>query len=585
MITDIRSSLQNFHRASFGAGLNVVLADTVADSEETESTNGLGKTTLIRIVRFCLGSNITRDRVLSHPELAGTTFGMSFTYDGAVVDVDRRIGDDVVTASRFFCGPSAVDGLPDRSENVTISLDEWKRVLSTRIIAEADKGTRADQAPGIGEFVGYLARVGKAAYSDPLLSFSGQPGPTKRQVVSFLLGLNWQDQKRLHDELQRRSQINAAIKAYVEAQASAEEKSIGDLEAERVVLEKQVLLKREEVSSFNVREDYRELESRLGGIDRGLHDAVNENHSDKRLLEYYERSAQELPAKSEYDPVAILRDAGAIFKAESLRSLKEVSEFHSQIYRNRSEFLQGEITRLRLQIKDRSRFIESLVNDKSELLAVLKSSGALESLIELQRGTRELEAELITLKARIDERKKFDRRKDEINLEIGKLRTLLKQDLEDRRPIVDEAVALFAEYTKSLYGVPGRLVVDIKDSGYSFAFSIDREGSDGVDQMVVFCFDLAVATLRARRDEHFKVLIHDSSMFADVDPRQYGLAIQLSESVSREEGFQYICCLNGGALPVDHLGELDLRSHVRLRLTDDGDHGRLLGKRLAPREH
>ena len=40
--------------------MNVVLADTNADSEETEGTNGLGKSTLLRIMHFCLGSDLAR---------------------------------------------------------------------------------------------------------------------------------------------------------------------------------------------------------------------------------------------------------------------------------------------------------------------------------------------------------------------------------------------------------------------------------------------------------------------------------------------------------------------------------------------
>src|SRR3546814_20912254 len=49
------SDLATFRPVSFAHGMNIVLADTNADSEETESTNGLGKTTLLRIIHFCLG--------------------------------------------------------------------------------------------------------------------------------------------------------------------------------------------------------------------------------------------------------------------------------------------------------------------------------------------------------------------------------------------------------------------------------------------------------------------------------------------------------------------------------------------------
>src|SRR3546814_971699 len=121
--------------------------------------------------------------------------------------------------------------------------------------------------------------------------------------------------------------------------------------------------------------------------------------------------------------------------------------------------------------------------------------------------------------------------------------------------MIDEGIALFAEYTRFLYGVPGRLGVDVNREGYKFSFATDRQGSDGVDQMVVFCFDLVVATPRARRKAHFLSLIHARSMFEDGDQRHSGLALQLAHRVSAAEGFQYIRSLKFGALPRDHLGE------------------------------
>ena len=121
--------------------------------------------------------------------------------------------------------------------------------------------------------------------------------------------------------------------------------------------------------------------------------------------------------------------------------------------------------------------------------------------------------------------------------------------------------------------------VDVGPEGYSFSFTIDREGSDGVDQMVVFCFDLTVASVWAKRRRGLPVLIHDSSLFADVDPRQYAAALKLAAENSGKYGFQYICCLNVGSLQRDHFADF-----VRLRLTDKGPEERLLGKQLPPRE-
>jgi uncharacterized protein YydD (DUF2326 family) len=565
MILRVWSDLDTFREVSFQSGLNVVLADKTDDSEETESTNGLGKTTLLRIIQFCLGSDLTRDKVLSHPKLKGVTFSLDLLYNGASVSASRNTS----TPLSIHVSPRLIDGLSIEVEKTTpiaatISLDAWKDVLTKRFVPGA---TTDGNTPSFREIALYLIRVGKPAFSDPTVAFQGQSGSSKRLTTSYLLGLNWAAQKKLQDLLDSRKRIEETIQALKDAEKSSNDKSIGDLDVERVALEAAVAAKRTEVEGFNVRNDL-----------------VNENYSDRRLLDHYRDSAEELPEADPDKPITILKNAGAIFKPEALKTLDEVASFHAEVHKNRKAFLQGEISRLQSAMKIRSDEISSLSSEKSRVLGILKSSGALETLIELQRTYTDQTSRLEALKARILERRKFDLRKEEISVEVSQARALMKRDAEDRTETIDEARRLFAEYTKFLYGKPGGLAVDVSPTGYKLTFTIERGGSDGVDQMVVFCFDLTVATLRARRSGGFVTLVHDSSLFADVDPRQYGLALQLAEEKSRTEGFQYICCLNSGTLPTAHLGELDHTNFVRLRLTDHSEDGRLLGMQLSPIE-
>lgn len=582
MIIKVWSDLPTFHTVQFEAGMNLVLADRTNDSDETDSTNGLGKTTLLRIIHFCLGSDLSKDRVLRHPKLKGTSFGIDFIFEGKAVTARRNTEshERVSVSSYFLTGTSFANLAADAAET-SISLEDWKSLLTLRFAP-----TFGDQRRVVSfrEIAHYLIRIGKAAYADPLTAFQGQPGPSKRLTVSYLLGLNWRSQRTLHELLESRSQVDAAIKALKMAESSVDQRSIGDMEAERVTLEEALAAKRTQVESFNVRDDYKDLESSLGSVDRDLHELINENHSDRRLLEHYRKSAADLPEADQSKPLTILRDAGAIFRDEALKTLEDVAAFHSEVHKNRSEFLKSEIQRLNAAIRHRSANIDGLVADKSRLLGVLQTSGALEHLIELQRSYTDQSVQLETLKVQIAERKRYDVRKDDLTADIAHERAVMKRDMSDRQPTIDEARKLFAEYTQFLYGKPGALSIDVNSGGYNFSFSIDRSGSDGVDQMVVFCFDLTVATLRARREAGFCTLVHDSSLFADVDPRQYGLALQLAAERSEAEGFQYICCLNSGALPIEHLGDLDLNAITRLTLTDEGEEGTLLGVRLPPIE-
>lgn len=586
MIKRISSNLPTFRAVTFNSGMNVVLADTNADSDETESTNGLGKTTLLRIIHFCLGSDINKDRCLSHPDLNGVTFSLEFMAAGYECVVHRNTASPkTVSVTWAFISDLPLE-FERKGSMAILGLDEWKCALSARLMPEAQVPNGPMKfTPTFRDLTHYFIRLGKDAFTDPQTAFRGQPGPSRRVATSFLLGLNWPVQRELHMLQETRTSVTTALKALADVAEADNEKSIGDLEADRVLLEEALASREKEVSEFNLREDYHELEEELHTLDSEIHGLLNENHADSRLLAYYQESANEAPLFDANQPVAILEDAGALFRPEALRSLEEVAVFHRQVYTNRKQFLATEIARLKDRILSRNRDLTHATAAKTKVLKSLSSSGALDALITLQRGVSEQSIRLEALKARIEERKRFDRRQDELTVQIGHARTLLKQDLDDRRGAVDEAIALFAEYTRFLYGVPGKLGVDVKNAGYQFTFAIDRQGSDGVDQMVVFCFDLVVVTLRARRNGKFLTLVHDSSMFADVDPRQYGLALQLAARVSASEGFQYICCLNVGALPVGHLGEFDLESHIALRLTDDGDAGRLLGKRLKPRDH
>jgi uncharacterized protein YydD (DUF2326 family) len=584
MIGRVWSDLASFKEAKFEDGFNVVLADTSEDSTETESTNGLGKTTLLRVIHFCLGSDLARDKTLSHPDLSGVTFGLDFEIDGRVVSASRNTSTPKkVTVDKSILDLSTFDSEEVDKNSFLVSVEDWKSFLSEQFFPSTKVGHSGGFQPSFRDIASYLVRVGKPAFTDPQLSFQNQAGASKRLNISFLLGLNWGLQRSIQDQIESKGQLREASKVRLTAELSGNQKTIGELEAERVALETLLKAKRKEVESFNVREDYRDLESSLGAIDRKLHDSVNENFSDARLRDYYIQSTAEVPETDAARPVTILQGAGAIFKEETLRELGAVALFHEQVYRNRKDFLRNEVDRLSGAIAARDTEIDRLSTEKQRLLSTLQTSGAIDTLIELQRSYTDLNARHEVLLSQIDERKAIDRRSDEIAATIARDKSLLKSDLEDRREAIDEVRALFAEYTQNLYGRPGRLSVDVGKDGYSFSFAIDREGSDGVDQMVVFCFDLTVASIWAKRGKGLPVLIHDSTLFADVDPRQYAAALKLASENSVKYGFQYICCLNVGSLPRDHFGEFDIEKFVRLRLTDDGPGGRLLGKKLPPK--
>ena len=99
--------------------------------------------------------------------------------------------------------------------------------------------------------------------------------------------------------------------------------------------------------------------------------------------------------------------------------------------------------------------------------------------------------------------------------------------------------------------------------------------------MKAFCYDLTLAKIWSKRKQSPGFLIHDSMIFDGVDERQRAGAIQLAESTSKNENFQYICTLNSDMIP--HEGfekDFDLQQYVVRTFTDSTPDGGILGIRL-----
>ena len=152
---------------------------------------------------------------------------------------------------------------------------------------------------------------------------------------------------------------------------------------------------------------------------------------------------------------------------------------------------------------------------------------------------------------------------------------------EEKRIVREKAIELFNTNSQALYDAPGNLILDIAGTGFKFDVEIIRSGSQGVDNMKVFCYDLMLAQLWVAKHRSPKLLVHDSSVFDGVDERQTALALELAQREAEKNGFQYICALNSDTLPTDDFSQtFDLGRFVRLRLTDESEEGGLLGIRF-----
>src|ERR1700674_658682 len=172
MIKRVFSNLPKFKAVEFSAGFNMVLAERTKESTKKDTRNGLGKSTLLDIIHFCLGSRLQKGDRLLHPDLSEAAFGLELELQGRKIIVERsRQAQSYVLLSGDILGLS-ID--TDKSnDRVRLEVVKWIELLGLIGFAAPVDSTRKYK-PSFRSLISYLIRRGKGAFTEPFRHFSMQ---------------------------------------------------------------------------------------------------------------------------------------------------------------------------------------------------------------------------------------------------------------------------------------------------------------------------------------------------------------------------------------------------------------------------
>ena len=581
MIHSITANHSSFNPVEFTPGLNVILADRTETSTQKDTRNGLGKSTLIEIIHFCLGSNVQKGQGLSIGPLRDWEFTLEITLAGNRVKVTRAVAKPNIfvidgTTTGWIDQPDREDMFGNKP--IKLKLDQWRAHLGWALFGLSPSDEPHSYTPSFRSLLSYFIRLGNDAYDDPFRHTRQQQPWDVQLHVGFLLGLNWENAARwqeLKDQEKGVKAFSQAIKSGVTEYARG---SVGELEAERVQLESQLEQESHALQNFKVHPQYESIQQEADRATTIIHNLTNDNVVDRRRLVRYRESvaAEKPPSDTAIDE--LYKEAGVVFFEATHRTLAEAKEFHSKIVENRRAFLEMEIVRLERQIENRNKDIRKWTDTRATSLEILRTHGALQELTKLQErhaGTRE---RLESVRTRISEIRDLTAQKRKVLVEKTELAQITERDHEQRRDVWNTPVRFFNDNSQALYKTPGHLVIDIGGSGFKYDVEINRSGSEGVSKMKIFCFDLMLLQLMPIRKNPIDFLIHDSGLYDGVDSRQRALALERACEVSEATNTQYICTLNSDMVPRDDFSAgFDFDKHVRLTLTDKNLSGSLLG--------
>ena len=615
MIKAVRCDQTSFRAVEFTTGMNVVLADRTDSSTGKDSRNGLGKSTLIDIIRFCLGGGNPRSgRGIFATKVLGWSYALEIVIQGQALTVWRNTNDfrtvnisgsvewlnkemsAVLSASVTQAKPAFTNmeldldstdespllqaqnpGTPE--EYVVLKAEEWRDFLGKAFFDLESDSSRTYQ-PTFNSLISYVARTGKDAYSTPFEHHRKQLEWDRQINNAFLLDLAWEDASDLQELKDEKKNLDARTVALAQQIRGDPRRLLGQMVANRVQLQRKLEQEQSQLRQFRVHPRYSEINAAVNQQTEDIHALVNANVADRQVVEMYRTTNNE----DGPDPETLAKlyeEAGVVFPDAVRRRLSEVQAFHKQVVQNREQFLAGEIDRLERRVAQRRRRIESESNDRALMMEILQTHGALSEYNSLQQLAFEAQQNLATIESQINSIQSLEQRKSAFRVELARLQERMRADYEARSAQRQRAIAGFNSNSELIYDVQGTLIINVTASGFKFEVVIKRDGSDGIGNMKVFCYDLMLAELWSEKSTTPGFLIHDSIIFDGVDERQVRNAFELAANTSEDQKFQYICTINSDSVPWGEFSPgFDFQQYVRLTLTDATEDGGLLGIRF-----
>lgn len=583
MIRTISSDLPSFKKLDLKPGLNILLADKSPGATNRQTRNGAGKSSMVDLIHFVLGSNVDKNSIFRSQELTNWSF-----------DLTLDVGDHEVTASRCGDRPSrlqitgttedwAIRPTIDTSGNQLISNEHWKSVLGAAWF-QLPIGNEADELgtfqPTFRSLFAYFARrATDGGFQAPAQHSSRQPPWNQQVAISYLLGLDWTISQRLQVLRGQEKLASSLRKAAKDGELGRFFASAADLRARLAIAETHAEEFRARLATFRVVPQYTELEREASALTREIAILNDQNTLDRDLLLQLKEALE-----TETDPVGrdietLYAEAGVVLADSVKRRFEEVEAFHCAVVQNRQSHLAGELTAAESRIADRTWKVSDLDRRRANIMKTLTEGGALEHYNRLRDEATRMQAEVEALRHRLTAAERIESTKAQLNIERATIEKALKDDILERKEIINSATLTFEALSQALYERQGVLTIADSPNGPEFEVRIDSQRSKGINNMQIFCFDLMLAELGANRRKNPGFLVHDSHLFDGVDERQVARALQLGARRAKEKGFQYIVTLNSDALPKEGFDTgFNPEDYVlNVRLTDAIETGGLFG--------
>lgn len=540
-LLQLSSSNNKFKTLKFHKGLNIV-AGLQLTNEDKKSINGIGKSFTLKLIHYMFGASFDskdpddeklKDYLSSYGE-----FYLSFMHKKKEYTIRKHFEETC-----FYINDNEI---AQRSYT-----EELKRIF---LGSESPISFR--QALNC-----YARRFGGTYYTDILT----QQGLSKndynqRYVNLYLLGIAPKlinDRFEINEKITKLEKASKVIKEY---ESALDKTNLKDLKDEIDSLNNNR-------DNFIIAENYDHLKKQADNLTVQMNKLRNyifftEKRLDKMKsdLESSENVNIDINLVEE-----IYNEAKFFFDKHITKRLSDAQNFHNKLISNRKVRLSSEIKELVIKISELSSELESVSIQRDKLLRDLDSKGALDEYNSLAKMIKEKELERDNLEKYEKLLSDFKKDKSKLSINNALVRDKSLLFIEKEHDYLESIESKFRKLVKRFYDHQGGSfkIKETDEAKYLFdiAVHIPREGSQGVGEVKIFCYDILLYQLNKTM---LGFMAYDSCIFSGMDPRQKSTIFKIILELTQKDELQ--CFLNIGQNTLNEV--IDKENKINI-LTED----------------
>jgi len=501
----------------FKPGLNIILGKYSGDKKQ-EGINGIGKSSLIRLINYALLSD-SSEKIFLQDKYE------FLRKENHNIVLEFKINDEIYCIKRYFIEKDKVYfGLSPNS------LQEYKKTELKKILFNkffpAEKEDVFLEGDKFGTIMKFFIKddISNRSRLDPLKFLSYNANIREVAIYNFfLLNLPTKHLITYNDKISEYANYTKTIKKLQEKIKLDTGKTVEEFKTEKLNIENRISLLRNSLQEYKFLEKYKDIENQLIEITTKINQKLKLYYS---LTNEHKKIKDSFRLPETIDTERIKRMYNEVLQTFGdlvTRTLEEILNFRREIIENRNKFLIERQNELEIAIKRVLNEISELENKRSELYKKLDEKEALDGIKNTYEQLIIEEGNLATNLATLNQIEYFQSELVELDIEISKLKKDIVEELKKYDNYINKLRELFRNILENAIFLEddekeGHFGIAIKDSKkrdeLPFKIEVKVPKADALGQAVlrVIAYDLMVFlnnVINGRKFPDF--LIHDGA--------------------------------------------------------------------------